>query len=78
MSTGKAQQVRRATEMHGLYAALGFHTAITKHSRGVNCILTQTVQSAALGASQHSTHNSALQGRQTWQRWFQKDVKLFL
>jgi len=29
--------------MHNLYAALGIHAGITKHSRGVNCTLIQTV-----------------------------------
>lgn len=38
-------------QMHNLYAALGIHTEIIKHSRGVNCILIQTVQSVESGAN---------------------------
>lgn len=37
--------------MHNLYAVLRIHTEIIKHSRGVNRILIQTVQSVELGAS---------------------------
>lgn len=46
--------------MHNLYAALRIHTEIIKHNRSVNCILTQTVQSVGLGASQYSTHSRVL------------------